>query len=99
MLTNDMATDIHNIDVRVTTLEHTSQSIKDSLNRIESRFDKIDQRFDKVDQEIKDVRKELKDEIKDVQKELKNDIRTNFFWSLGAFIGVLGLVAHAFKWI
>jgi peptidoglycan hydrolase CwlO-like protein len=83
MLTNDMTTDMHNFDNRITVVENIIKTINDTMNRLEGRFDK-------VDQEIKKLRNELKDEIKDVRTELGADIRTNFFWSLGAFIGVLG---------
>lgn len=99
MMTNDMTTDLHNLDMPVTTLENTSSSIKESLARIEGRFDKVDQEIKDLRNEIKEDIKETRQEVTEVRKELKNDIRTNFFWSLGAFIGVVGLMAHAFKWI
>jgi len=94
MLTNDMATDLHNLDVRITSLENTSLSIKESLNRIENRFDKVDDRFDKIDLKFEKVDRE----IKEVHKELKGEIRSNFFWTLGVIGSVFAIVAHGLHW-
>lgn len=94
MMTNDMTTDLHNLDLRITSLENTSLSIKESLNRIENRFDKVDDRFDKIDLKFEKVDRE----IKEVHKELKGEIRSNFFWTLGVIGSVFAIVAHGLHW-
>lgn len=88
MSTGTNTVDNYTNETRFALMEQSIQHMTQTLQRFEGRFDKIDQQFEKVDREIKEV-----------QKELKGEIRSNFFWTLGALAAILGLVAHALKWI
>lgn len=75
-------------DTRIALLEHTIGDINKTLERFEKRFDRIDERFDRVDEKF---------------DKMNDKIDSNFKWMLTfivpMFVGILGLMAHAFKWI
>lgn len=68
--------------------------MEQSINHMNQTLQRFETRFDKLDGEIKEV----KQDVKEVQKELKGEIRSNFFWTLGAVGTVLAVVAHGLHW-
>lgn len=73
---------------RLTRLEVTIENINGTLGRIEKRFDQIDKRFDLMDQKI--------DSKFD---SLNNRIWFNFYWMIGGFATILGVLAHGLHWL
>lgn len=95
-------------DARIAVLENTIGHIHEALERIDKRFDKIDQRFDamdrkfeKIDQKFEAIDKKfdsLHQEMKQDFKDVNNRIWTLFFWMIGGFVGMFGMMAHALHW-
>lgn len=73
---------------RITRLEVTNENICQTLIRLEKNIDDgfkdIDKRFDKIDQRFGSI---------------DNRLWVNFYWSVGAFAGVLTLLARILHWI
>ena len=49
-----------------------------------------------------ELRAELRSEIGGVRSELaeqRGALRTQFYWTLGALLGLLGVMAHGFHWL
>lgn len=55
---------------------------------INSTLLRIEKRMDFLDQDMKQG-----------FKDINNRLWTNFFWSIGGFIGILGILAHGFHWL
>ena len=89
-------------EVRIMLLEQKNDDFNQALNRIEKRFDHIDQRFDLLDKKFDQVDKRF-DRLEARIDNLDSRIDSNFKWILGfiipGFLGVLGLIAHGFKWL
>ena len=77
---------------RLAVLETTNTHIIDSLSRIENRLINLDI---KVDSNFK-----LLDSKIDTRFDKLNDrMWTLFFWMIGGFASVLGILAHAEHWV
>lgn len=79
---------------RIALLEQSITHINDTMLRIEKRFDAVDARFDRIELRIDALSGEMKQGFKDIN----NRLWSNFFWMVGGFAGILGLVAHAVHW-
>ncbi len=79
-------------DTRIALLEQSIGFINETMTRLEKRFDSMENKIDTLGIV---VTQEMKMGFKDVN----NRLWTNFFWMVGGFAGVLGLVAHALHWI
>ena len=79
-------------DTRIALLEQSIEHINQTLLRIEHRFDSMDSKIDTLGIV-------LGQEMKAGFKDINNRMWTNFFFMIGGFAGILGLVAHALHWI
>lgn len=75
-------------DTRLALLEQSIGHINESLLRIEKRFDSVEKRIDV-----------LSDDMKQGFKDVNNRLWTFFFWMVGGYASILGLIAHALHWI
>lgn len=75
-------------DTQIALLEQSIGHINETLIRFEKRFDSLDNR-------LEEFNKDMKQGFKDIN----NRLWTNFFWMIGGFSGILGIVAHALRWI
>lgn len=76
------------MEARVAVLEQIVKEIRASLDRIEKRFDRLDARLDKVDERH--------------HQDFRLLFKTIIALALGLgglLLGLLGVVAHGFKWL
>ena len=62
---------------------------------LEGRLARLEAQSDYVVAQLNDFKKELKD----FKKESNSKVDRNFFWTLGMFIALLGVMAKGFGWI
>ena len=100
------ATAPDDITTRVALLEQASRETRDTLGRIEQsferRFDKMDARFDKVDARFDrmDARFDRMDgRIDALGRDARTDFRLLITLGVGGFAGLLGAIAHGFRWL
>lgn len=80
--------DNNGMEARVAVLEQIAKETKASLDRIEQRFDRLDSRLDKVD------------ERRERDFRLIFGAIISLALGLGTLmLGLLGIVAHGFKWL
>jgi hypothetical protein len=89
----------NNHESRITRLEVTQENISQALIDIKSTLvsldNKIDNKFDTLDGKISNLDKKFDTKF----DSLNNRLWTNFFWMIGGFASVLGIVAHALHWV
>ena len=76
------------MEARVAVLEQITKETKASLDRIEQRFDRLDSRLDKVDERR--------------ERDFRLIFGAIITLALGLgtlMLGLLGIVAHGFKWL
>jgi hypothetical protein len=61
----------------------------------ENRITRLEVVVENINQSLIRIERTMEQGFKDVN----NRLWTNFFWMVGGFAGVLGLIAHALKWI
>jgi predicted nucleic acid-binding Zn-ribbon protein len=100
-------------DTRIALLEQSINNINETMLRLDKRFDSIDRRFENIDKKFENIDKkfysleqEMKKGFKEVNDKMDigfskiNDcIWGNFYWTIGGFIGILGILAHSFEWV
>lgn len=71
------------------------QDHENRITRLEVVIENIAQTLSRLEGKIDGLDSDMKQGFKDIN----NRLWTNFFWMVGGFAGVLGIVAHAMKWI
>ena len=87
---HDSATDLHLV------------VMTEALKGIHASLDNIRTDIRELRQEVKEIRKDFSEEIKGVREEIKDvrrDMSQQFYFTLAAFVGILGLLAKAFGWL
>lgn len=77
---------------RVTRIELSIESINQTLIRLEKRMESIDNKMD-------GSLKVLDNKIDVGFKSLNDRLWNNFYWMIGGFTGVLGILARVLHWI
>lgn len=92
-------------EARIMLLEQKNNDFHQALIRIEKRFDQIDKKFDHLDSRFETLERKIDSRFNAVDsriEKLDSRIDSNFKWLLGfmipSLLGVLGIVAHGFKW-
>src|SRR5579883_747844 len=86
-------------DAKIAVLETTISHIHEALERIDKRFDSIDRKFDKIDRKFDKVDEEFKllsNKMDTRFDQLNNRIWTLFFWMIGGFASMLGILIMLF---
>ena len=89
---SDMSKIIQEHEGRVTRIELSIENISQTLLRLEKRIDSIDNKMDST-------LKGLDNKIDVGFKSLNDRLWNNFYWMIGGFTGVLGLLAKVLHWI
>jgi len=89
---NDMTKIIQEHEGRVTRIELSVESINQTLLRLEKRIDSIDS---KMDITLKSLDTKMDSGFKSLNDRLWN----NFYWMIGGFTSILGILAKVLHWI
>jgi hypothetical protein len=86
----------HSEEVRVALLEQSIEYIHEALTDIKDSLKLLNSKIDSQGAS-------LNSRMIDMERHLSKGIDLNFKWIIGfmvpSFVGILGLIAHAFKWI
>jgi|FreactTroBogLake_1042271.scaffolds.fasta_scaffold12791_5 hypothetical protein len=84
---------------RITRLEVINENICQTLIRLEI---KMDENLKNITHKFENLEKKMDEGFKEVDKKIdkiNNRLWFNFYWMIGGFAGILGLIAHALHWI
>lgn len=86
-------------DHRLTRLELTIENIDKALIRMENRFDTLEHKLDNVELKLGNKLGDIDKKFDGRFDSLNNRIWYNFYWMIAGFVGLLGVLAHGFKWL
>ena len=88
---------------RLTRVEVTIENINETLIRFEksmnNRFDTMDKRLDSFELKMDKGFDSLELKMDRGFQIINGRIWNNFYWIIGGFVGILGILAHAIHWI
>lgn len=85
-------------EARIMLLEQKSDDFHQALIRIEKRFDLIDARFETLERKIDSRFNSLENRIEKLDSRIDSNFKWILTFILPSFLGILGLMAHGFKW-
>ena len=87
---------ITRLEVVIENINTTLVDMKQSIGTLEHN---MKQSIGSLEQDMKQSMRTLDQDMKQGFKDINNRMWTNFFWMIGGFAGLLGLLAHAVHWI
>jgi hypothetical protein len=106
MKAHKLSGDIMREDTRLALLEQALASINITMGRLEGKMDRLENKMDDGFSTLNNRINKMEDRIDRFDskmdsgfQQINSRIWSNFYWGVGGFSGVLGLLAHALRWI